>query len=67
MKYGFSYNRYTKNQQLFGEPAGNFSFGTLSGDSMMDMVLGLASNYDQASGSSRPPLRKSDNIFLCDG
>jgi hypothetical protein len=47
MKYGFSYNRYTKNQQLFGEPGGNFSFGTLSGDSMMDMVLGLASNYDQ--------------------
>jgi len=47
MKYGFSYNRYTKNQQLFGEPAGNFSFGTLSGDSMMDMVLGLASSYDQ--------------------
>ena len=22
MKYGFSYNRYTKNQQLFGEPGG---------------------------------------------
>lgn len=47
MKYGFSYNRYTKNQQLFGEPAGNFSFGTLTGDSMMDMLLGLSSNYDQ--------------------
>jgi hypothetical protein len=47
MKYGFSYNRYTKNQQLFGQPGGNFSFGTLTKDSMMDMLLGLASNYDQ--------------------
>jgi hypothetical protein len=47
MKYGFSYNRYTKNQQLFGEPGGNFSFGTLSNDSMMDMLMGLSSNYDQ--------------------
>ena len=47
MKYGFSYNRYTKNQQLFGEPGGNFTFGTLTDDSMMDMLLGLSSNYDQ--------------------
>jgi Carboxypeptidase regulatory-like domain len=47
MKYGFSYNRYTKNQQLFGEPGGNFTFGTLTKDSMMDMLLGLTSNYDQ--------------------
>ena len=23
MKYGFSYNRYTKNQQLFGDAEGN--------------------------------------------
>ena len=50
MKFGLGYNRYTKNQQLFGDPGGNFSFGTKSGDSMMDMVLGLASNYDQAQG-----------------
>jgi hypothetical protein len=47
MKYGFSYNRYTKNQQLFGQPAGNFSYGSLSNDSMMDMLMGLSSNYDQ--------------------
>src|SRR5579872_3921 len=30
MKYGFSYNRYTKNQQLFGDANGQFS---LSGNS----------------------------------
>ena len=29
MKYGFSYNRYTKNQQLFGDAQGNYgSSGT---------------------------------------
>jgi hypothetical protein len=47
MKYGFSYNRYTKNQQLFGDREGNFGFGALSGDGMMDMLLGLATSYAQ--------------------
>jgi hypothetical protein len=64
MKFGLGYNRYTKNQQLFGNPGGDISFGTLtggtyvdpvthlsttySGDSMVDMMLGLASKYQQA-------------------
>jgi hypothetical protein len=48
MKFGVGYNRYTKNQQLFGDPGGNFTFGTQSGDSILDMILGLASNFDQA-------------------
>ena len=48
MKYGFGYNRYTKNQQLFGDPGGTFKFGSLTGDSAMDLVLGLSSNFDQA-------------------
>jgi hypothetical protein len=47
MKYGFSYNRYTKNQQLFGDAPGNASFGSLSNDSFMDMLLGLANGYNQ--------------------
>jgi hypothetical protein len=48
MKFGVGYNRYTKNQQLFGDPGGNFSWGSQSGDAFLDMILGLASNYDQA-------------------
>jgi hypothetical protein len=48
MKFGIGYNRYTKNQQLFGNPGGNFDFSGLSGDSFVDMILGLANNYDQA-------------------
>ncbi|HEY2858662.1 MAG TPA: TonB-dependent receptor [Terracidiphilus sp.] len=59
MKFGFSYNRYTKNQQLFGDANGKYNeFGTsghqytsdgttVLGDSIMDMLLGFASSYDQ--------------------
>ena len=47
MKYGFSYNRYTKNQQLFGDAEGTFGFGNLTNDSFMDMLLGLSSSYAQ--------------------
>ena len=46
-KFGFGYNRYTKNQQLFGDPEGNFSFNALSNDGMMDMLMGLAGSYSQ--------------------
>jgi hypothetical protein len=48
MKFGFSYNRYTKNQQLFGNWGGNFNWGTQTNDSMMDMLLGISNTYDQA-------------------
>ncbi|HEY6375432.1 MAG TPA: carboxypeptidase-like regulatory domain-containing protein [Edaphobacter sp.] len=58
MKFGFSYNRYTKNQQLFGNWGGEFFFdnitgGTIgttkySGDPFMDMLLGFSSKYSQA-------------------
>jgi len=64
MKFGFSYNRYTKNQQLFGSPGGNIQFnnatgGTFgvdakgnpikySGDPFVDMMLGLAGSFEQA-------------------
>ncbi|MBS1802034.1 MAG: carboxypeptidase regulatory-like domain-containing protein [Acidobacteria bacterium] len=48
MKFGFSYNRYTKNQQLFGPVMGQASFGAnKTGDAFMDMLLGLSSNYNQ--------------------
>ncbi len=48
LKFGLGYNRYTKNQQIFGDPGGNFTWGTKTGDSMMDSLLGLAGSYDQA-------------------
>jgi hypothetical protein len=47
MKYGFSYNRYTKNQQLFGDAEGDVNQGQLSNDGLMDMLMGLSSQYSQ--------------------
>ena len=47
MKYGFSYNRYTKNQQLFGDQQGNYSPSSTTNDSLMDVLLGLTGGYSQ--------------------
>ncbi len=49
MKYGFGYNRYTKNQQLFGDPGGQYYFsGSQTGDAFVDFILGFSRAYDQA-------------------
>jgi hypothetical protein len=49
MKFGFSYNRYTKNQELQADPGGDFSFSqNPTGDSWISLVLGLASSHSQA-------------------
>ena len=58
MKFGLSYNRYTKNQQLFGNPGGAYAFNnetggtyqglSYSGDPFMDMVLGISGSFSQA-------------------
>jgi hypothetical protein len=47
LKFGFSYNRYTKNQMLYGDSQGNYTFGQLSGDTLMDVLMGLPSSYAQ--------------------
>jgi hypothetical protein len=47
MKYGFSYNRYTKNQQLFGDEQGFYSPSSMTNDSLMDLLLGLTGGYSQ--------------------
>ncbi len=59
MKFGGGYNRYTKNQQIFGNTNGFFNFndgwdktnltptGPLTGDSYLDFLLGLSTGYSQ--------------------
>ena len=60
MKFGGGYNRYIKNQQLFGNTNGYFNFSdggdkttgapttaNLTGDSYLDFLLGLSTNYSQ--------------------
>jgi hypothetical protein len=93
MKFGFSYNRYTKNQQVNGATQGNFAWGGRSdsqftgsgaycsgktaadtaatscvqGDGMMDMLLGLSSNYDQqASAPINHYVNQTPSVYVMD-
>jgi hypothetical protein len=56
MKYGFSYNRYTKNQQLQANAAGIYAFnqnqtgtgaGGNAGDPFMSQLIGLSTSFYQ--------------------
>ena len=50
-KFGFSYNRYTKNQMLYGDAQGDYGMGTLSNDGIMDMLMGIPTGYSQAQAA----------------
>ena len=62
MKFGFGYNRYTKNQQQQADAAGDYSFGTTgtgdaagdgnTGDPFMSMLMGLSNGYSQPQSMS---------------
>ena len=61
MKFGFSYNRYTKNQQLQADAAGDYGFsqnqtgtgaGGNSGDPWISMVIGLSTGFSQPQSMS---------------
>ncbi len=93
MKYGFSYNRYTKNQQVNGDTQGQFAWGGRSdgqftgnvaycngstaadkaatscvqGDGLMDMLLGMASSYDQqASAPINHYVNQTPSAYIMD-
>ncbi len=67
MKYGFSYNRYTKNQQLFGDAQGTYGFGSLSGDGIMDMLMGLAGSFSQYQATPiRHYVNQTPSVYLED-
>ena len=51
MKFGFSYNRYTKNQQIFGNQQGLYTPSSTTNDSLMDILLGLTANYSQSQST----------------
>jgi hypothetical protein len=55
MKFGGSYNRYTKNQKLFLNAEGGYTFnGSQTNDDFMDMLLGVANTYSE---SQEAPIR----------
>jgi hypothetical protein len=93
MKFGFSYNRYTKNQQVNGDTQGQFAWGGRSdgqftgsvaycngttaadtaaascvqGDGLMDMLLGMASSYDQqASAPINHYVNQTPSVYALD-
>jgi hypothetical protein len=51
MKYGFSYNRYDKNQEIFGDSQGIYNPSSTTNDGAMDLLLGLTSSYTQENWS----------------
>jgi len=51
MKFGGSYNRYTKNQKLFLSAEGSYNFSGLTNDPFMDMLLGLSSSYSESQAA----------------
>jgi hypothetical protein len=75
-KFGFSYNRYTKNQQLQADAAGDFSFGGnqtgtgaggSSGDPFASLILGLAGGYSQPQSMSiRHYVNQTPSVYVND-
>ena len=51
MKFGGSLNHYTKNQMLYGDSQGDYGFGNISNDGLMDLLMGLSTSYGQAQSA----------------
>ncbi len=67
MKFGFSYNRYTKNQQIFGDQQGNFGFSSPDQRQRHGHALGPGRQLLSVPGNANSPLRKPDTFGLRDG
>jgi TonB dependent receptor len=76
MKFGYSYNRYTKNQQLQADAAGDYGFGQnqtgngnggTSGDPFMSLLIGLSSGFSQPqSMSTRHYVNQTNSVYMND-
>jgi hypothetical protein len=51
LKFGFSWNRYTKNQMLYGDEQGDYGSNTMSNDGIMDLLMGIPGSYSQAQSA----------------
>jgi len=75
-KFGFSYNRYTKNQQQQVDSAGDYSFGQNQtgngnghqyGDPYMSMLIGLSGGYSQPqSDEIRHYVNQTPSVYVND-
>jgi hypothetical protein len=67
MKYGAGFNHYIKNQQLGDDAEGAYSFGSLSNDGMMDLLMGLATNYNQIQDAAiRHYINHTPSVYVMD-
>ena len=66
MKFGFSYNRYTKNQQLFGDTEGN-GIRQQVGRLVHGHASGRRRKLFAVPERAYPALREPDSVGLCDG
>jgi hypothetical protein len=76
MAFGFSYNRYTKNQELQADAAGDYGFGQgptgngtggNAGDPFMSQLLGLAGSYSQPqSMATRHYVNQTTSAYVND-
>jgi len=68
LKFGGQFMRYRKNQDIFGNTEGNFSFdGTFSGSDLADFLLGFAKSYNELALEDRGHWRTSTvSLYLTD-
>ena len=67
MKYGFSYNRFTKRQNLGGDEQGNYGMGTLSGDGVMDLLMGIPTSFNQEQAApQRYYVNQTPSVYVMD-
>jgi hypothetical protein len=66
-KFGFSYNRYFKNQMLYGDAQGDYGSGALSNDGIMDLLMGIPTSYSQAqSAPIRHYVEQTPSVYAMD-
>jgi hypothetical protein len=67
MKFGLSYNRYSKNQMLYGDQQGTYGFNGMTHDGIMDMLLGLPGSYSQyQSAPTRHYVNQTPSAYAMD-
>ncbi|HVN04988.1 MAG TPA: hypothetical protein VMT86_11255, partial [Bryobacteraceae bacterium] len=64
LKLGGQFMRYSKNQDIFGDTQGNYSFsGIYTGNAVADLLLGYAANYSILDLEDRTHTRTSTFSF----
>ncbi len=67
MKFGFSYNRFTKRQNIGGDEQGDYGMGQYSNDGLMDMLMGIPNSYSQEQAApQRYYVNQTPSAYIMD-